>query len=104
MLARRPTQPVNRGTGHVDGAVEVAAELVAALGRAAAHPDAEVEALGIGRDERLGKDHELRALSRGARREVADPGYRGVCVEHHGRALHDGGDHRTRHSSNPRAV
>ena len=56
---------------------------------------AEVVPLGIGRDERLGKDDQLRARAAGVGGEVGELLQRAVRVEHDGGRLHDRGDDRS---------
>src|SRR5712664_3356001 len=89
MLARQLRHAVHVGPGHLDGAVEIAAELLAAFARAAAHHRAEIEPFGIGGDERLGKDGQLRSLTRRLRDEVAQLVERSRAIERHRSCLHD---------------
>ena len=48
--------------GDIDGALKVAAELLAAFRRAHPHPRSEGEPLGIGGHERLGEEDQPRAF------------------------------------------
>ena len=81
-------------SGHVDGALEQAAELVTPLGGPHADADAEIVALGIPGDVRLGEDDEFGPLLGRIRREVGELLERPGGVEQDGGRLHDGHPHR----------
>ena len=94
----RATSPRNsrRRRRHLDGALEIAAVLFPALGEPHPHAGAEVEPLGVGRDERLREHHQLGAAARGIGREVRSLLETGLAVVRHRPGLdhgHDSGRH-----------
>src|SRR5438552_11930607 len=88
MLARQLRHPINVWAGHLDGAFEVAAELIAAFAGAPAHHRAEVEAFRIPRDERLGEDRDLRPRPRRLRDQMVQLVQRSRAIERRRRRLH----------------
>ena len=66
--ARGFGEPGGSGAGHVDGALVIAAEQFAALGRAHADARAEIFAFGVAADEGFRKDDQARSPGGGVRR------------------------------------
>ena len=88
--------PIGRRSRHLDGALEVAAELVPTLWRADAEGDAEVVALGVAADERFGEDDEFRPLLGGVGGEFGEFLERPGGVEQDRGRLNHGDTHRPR--------
>ena len=96
VLARDLPEECGRRRRHLDGALEIAPELFPALREP--HPDAgaEVEPLGVGRDEGFREHHQLGAAARGIGREVRRFFETGLAVVRHRPGLdhgHDSGRH-----------
>ena len=85
---------LGRLSGHLDGALEEAAEFVTPLRGPHPDADAEIVPLGIPGDERLGEDDEFGPLSGRIRREIGELLERLAGVEQDGSRLHDGHPHR----------
>src|ERR1700722_8968758 len=67
--------------GNSDGTVEVAAELLATFGGAAAQPGSEAQALGIAGDKRLGQHGQPRAAAGCLGDAITEPGQGLLDVE-----------------------
>ena len=81
VFPRRFAESFRGRSGDLDGTRPVAAELFAALRRTAAHPRAEIQALWINGNKRLGKDRQGNAFARRFRRQPAGLFDTGLRIE-----------------------
>src|SRR5207249_448393 len=77
--------------GHIDGALEIAAELLTSFGRAHTHPGPEGKSFRVSGDEGFGEQDKLCALAGGVGGQVLELGQRSLDVEDDGSGLNDGG-------------
>jgi hypothetical protein len=88
-FASRIAEAVDGRSGYIYGAIPVAAEQLAALGRARADPGPEIEPARVARDERLGEDDQARPPAGCLMGQDVDYCQRFLPFERDRRRLHD---------------